>query len=206
MAGAAMTERWRSAVVNWLETQMQLEKPEQFEKHQRNEITSCLPFGADADHAIQSMELMANFYRRKLDEEQASKTREKLLGLCRTLDAKLDYSDLLILFHGDEEVWRLKKILESISGRKTGAKPHRNAKQEARNWYMAQALETWLFVGGKLGGVTSPMVAFFTAAWPKALKKYCPSAEAIVTWAYAHERNLLTASYHSKIWGDKIEN
>ncbi|MET4345583.1 hypothetical protein ABIC08_006894 [Bradyrhizobium sp. RT9b] len=201
-----MTEKWRSAVGNWVETQEQLEKPEQFEEHQRNEITSCLPLGADADYAIGNMELMANFYKRKLDEEQASKTREKLLGLCRTLDAKLDYSDLLILFNGDKEIWQLKKILESISRRKTGAKARRNAKQEARNWYMARALETWLFVGGKLGGVSSPMVAFFTAAWPKTLKPHCPSGEAIVTWAYAHERNPLTASYHSKIWGDEIEN
>lgn len=200
-----MTDKWRPAVVNWIQTQEQLEKHEQFEEHQRNEITSCLPSGADADYAIGNMELLANFYRRKLAEEQASKTREKLLGLCRTLDAKLDYSDLLILFNGDKEIWRLKKILESISGRKPGA-IRRNAKQETRNWYMAQALETWLFVGGKLGGISSPMVAFFRAAWPKTLKPHCPSGEAIVTWAYSHERNLLTASYHSKIWDDEIEN
>jgi hypothetical protein len=201
-----MTEKWRSAVLDWLEAQKELQKSEHYAEQQRNEILSCLPIGANADYAIGKTELMANFYKRMLDKELTEKKRGKLLGLCRKLDRQLDYSDIMIVFKGDSEVSQLKKILESISRRETGSKPRLNAKQEARDWYMVGVLETWLFVGGKLGGASSPMVVFFHAVWPKALKQYRPSKEAIVTWAYTHERDPFKASRFSQIWGDQIKN
>jgi hypothetical protein len=137
----------------------------------------------DGDFAIVATELHAEFYRRWMDEEQATKKMEKILGFCSRLDGQLELSDLLIYFCGDKEVWELKRILESIRSRKR-AKPSLNAKQKARNDYMEQILGDWSYLGGKLGGADSPMVAFFRAAWPKTLIRYLPTDEAIVSWAY----------------------
>jgi hypothetical protein len=42
-----VTEKWRVAFLDWIESQKQLETREIFSEQQRSEILSCLPVGAD---------------------------------------------------------------------------------------------------------------------------------------------------------------
>jgi hypothetical protein len=140
------------------------------------------------------MEVAATHYKIWMDAEQMSKRQKKILGFLRKLDDQLTLSDLLIVFIGDKEVWNLKRMLESINGRKQHlTSPSLNAKQEARNRYMELVFDCWLLMGGKLGGSNSSMIAFFRAAWPKILRRQLPTNAAIVSWAYVLERTPVRA-------------
>lgn len=199
-----MIEKWKSALLDWIEASKQPKKQEHFAEQQRNEILSCLPVGADASYAIQSMEAMADFYRLWLDKEQVAKTRDKILRLCLNLNAELYIPNLLTIFNGNEEIFELRKLLRKISEEKATLKTSSNARQEARNLYMEGVLQTWLKLGGKLGGAKSPMVDFFRAAWPKTLIRHRPTKDAMVNWAYtfARQPNKFAEAF---VWGDQIK-
>jgi hypothetical protein len=197
-------ERWQSELLDWIEAKSQPKIQERFSEQQRNDILSCLPVGADANYAINSMELMANLYRLWLEKEQMTKTRDKILRLCLKLNAELYIPNLLTIFNGDEEVFKLRKILTTLIGQKATLPTNLNARQEARNLYMEGVLQTWRNLGGKLGGAKSPMVKFFRAAWPETLRKYRPNDAAVVSWAYAFERQP-TRFAEAFLWEDQIK-
>jgi hypothetical protein len=165
-------------------------KSETFSEQQRNEIISWLPVGADVGYAIKKMEIWAALYKMLLDKEHIAKKREKILGLCSKLNTELNIPNVLTIFNGSEEVFKLSKILTTITGQKRAFTTSSNASQEARNRYMEGVLQTWLKLGGKLGGPQSRMVKFFRAAWPETLRRHCPTGPAIVNWAYTFDRDV----------------
>jgi hypothetical protein len=185
-------EKWRSELSAWIlaSTRQRKSATETFSEEQRNEIISCLPAAADVGYAIKETELWAGLYKILLDKEHIAKKREKILGLCSKLNAELSIPNVLTIFNGSEEVFRLSKILRTISGQKRAFTTSSNASQEARNLYMEGVLQTWLKLGGKLGGAESPMVKFFCAAWPKTLSRHRPTNAAIVNWAYTFDRGV----------------
>jgi hypothetical protein len=163
------------------------ERWEGFSDRQKCEIASCLP-AADAD-VVDDIENSARLYLRRVEDEREEKKKAQIITQCLQLGQKLNDSGFL--FHGDREVLAVKEALNVISTRAKRRKrrqPKDNAKQEARAYFMIDLLDAWYDTGGALGGVKSPMVSFFRAAWPQPLLKHRPSNEAIVQWAYKNER------------------
>jgi hypothetical protein len=154
-----------------------------FPEGQKHEIATRFPQVADD---IESIETATRIYVEGAEEDGSRKREDKIVGLCLQLSDELEACKELAFGQFDE----LREALGRIKA-KSGEhrrQPKDNARQDARNVFMEQLLDIWLWRGGKTGGERSPMVTFFQTAWPKQRIRNLPTPSAIAQWAYAREQ------------------
>jgi hypothetical protein len=151
-----------------------------FPEEQKREIAARFP-----RLDVEWIEATARTYVESTAAESDRRARDRIVGLCLKLSDELDACDHLAFAY--------ETLREALNQIKTKSGKHRrqpkdNARQEARNVFMKELLDTWLVAGGELGGARSPLVAFIKAAWPQQLIRNRPTPAAIVQWVHKNER------------------
>jgi hypothetical protein len=154
-----------------------------FPEEQKQEIAAKFPRLADD---VEWIEAAARTYVESTAAESDWRAKDRIVGLCLKLSDELEAHDHLAF--GPYETLR-----EALNQIKTSSGKHRrqpkdNARQDARNVFMKELLDTWLVTGGELGGARSSLVAFIKAAWPEQLIRNRPTPAAIVQWVHKNER------------------